>query len=97
MDVILEILRRLTVKGGVGKILEYGGPGVKDLSVTERATITNMGAELGATTSIFPSDKRTKTFLEVPGKRSGLESSFTLIRMPNMLISSRSISMRSNR
>jgi len=63
MDVILEILRKLTVKGGVGKILEYGGPGVKDLSVPERATITNMGAELGATTSVFPSDKRTRFFL----------------------------------
>lgn len=64
MDVILELLRRLTVKGGVGKILEYSGEGVKDLSVTERATITNMGAELGATTSIFPSDGITKAFLE---------------------------------
>jgi aconitate hydratase len=64
MDVILEILRRLTVKGGVGKILEYGGPGINDLSVTERATITNMGAELGATTSIFPSDERTKKYLQ---------------------------------
>jgi len=63
MDVILDILRRVTVRGGVGKILEYGGPGVKDLSVPERATITNMGAELGATTSIFPSDKRTRFFL----------------------------------
>ncbi len=63
MDVILEILRRLTVKGGVGKIMEYGGPGVKDLNITERATITNMGAELGATTSIFPSDKKTKQYL----------------------------------
>ena len=70
MDVILEILRRLTVKGGVGKILEYGGPGVQDLSVTERATITNMGAELGATTSIFPSDKRTKAFLKSQGRSS---------------------------
>jgi aconitate hydratase len=68
MDVILEILRRLTVKGGVGKILEYGGPGVKDLNVTERATITNMGAELGATTSIFPSDERTKFYLEAIGR-----------------------------
>jgi aconitate hydratase len=65
MDVILEILRRLTVKGGVGKILEYGGAGIKDLSVTERATITNMGAELGATTSIFPSDERTRYHLKV--------------------------------
>ena len=64
MDVILEILRRLTVKGGVGKILEYGGSGIKDLSVTERATITNMGAELGATTSIFPSDERTRYYLK---------------------------------
>lgn len=70
MDVILTILKLLTVKGGVGKILEYGGPGVKDLSVTERATITNMGAELGATTSIFPSDKRTKHFLKAQGRES---------------------------
>jgi len=70
MDVVLEILRRLTVSGGVGKILEYGGPGVKDLSVTERATITNMGAELGATTSIFPSDERTEYFLRAQGRGS---------------------------
>jgi aconitate hydratase len=70
MDVILEILRRLTVKGGVGKILEYGGPGVRELNVTERATITNMGAELGATTSIFPSDKRTRYFLKAQGRES---------------------------
>ncbi|NLM53227.1 MAG: aconitate hydratase [Firmicutes bacterium] len=62
-DVILEVLRRLTVKGGVGKILEYTGEGVKSLTVPERATITNMGAELGATTSIFPSDEITKAFL----------------------------------
>ena len=55
-DVILEVLRRMTVKGGVGKIIEYGGEGVACLSVPQRATITNMGAELGATTSIFPSD-----------------------------------------
>jgi len=68
MDVILEILRRLTVKGGVGRIMEYGGPGVRDLNVTERATITNMGAELGATTSIFPSDRRTKFYLEAVGR-----------------------------
>ena len=68
MDVILEILRRLTVKGGVGKIMEYGGPGVKDLSVPERATITNMGAELGATTSVFPSDKRTQAYLSSVGR-----------------------------
>jgi aconitate hydratase len=70
MDVILEILKRLTVKGGVGKILEYGGRGVNDLSVTERATITNMGAELGSTTSIFPSDKRTKHFLKAQGRET---------------------------
>ncbi len=63
-DVILEVLRRLTVKGGVGKVIEYTGEGVKTLSVPERATITNMGAELGATTSIFPSDEITKEFLK---------------------------------
>jgi len=62
-DVILEILRRLTVKGGVGKVLEYFGNGVRTLSVPERATITNMGAELGATTSIFPNDSVTNAFL----------------------------------
>jgi aconitate hydratase len=70
MDVILEILRRLTVKGGVGKIMEYGGPGVKDLSLTERATITNMGAELGATTSVFPSDERSKFYLSAAGREA---------------------------
>lgn len=63
-DVILEVLRILTVKGGVGKVIEYTGEGVKTLSVPERATITNMGAELGATTSIFPSDEITKDFLK---------------------------------
>lgn len=62
-DVILEVLRRMSVKGGVGKVIEYTGEGVKSLSVPERATITNMGAELGATTSIFPSDEVTKQFL----------------------------------
>ncbi|MFQ5464702.1 MAG: aconitate hydratase [Thermodesulfobacteriota bacterium] len=62
-DVILELLRRMTVKGGVGKIIEYGGEGIKSLSVPERATITNMGAELGATTSVFPSDEVTREFL----------------------------------
>jgi len=67
-DVILELLRRLTVKGGVGRIFEYGGPGVATLSVPERATITNMGAELGATTSIFPSDRVTRAFLEAQGR-----------------------------
>jgi aconitate hydratase len=70
MDVILEILRKLTVKGGVGKVFEYGGPGVADLNVTERATITNMGAELGATTSIFPSDERTKAYLTAMDRAS---------------------------
>ena len=58
----------MTVKGGVGKIVEYAGEGVKTLSVPERATITNMGAELGATTSIFPSDEATKKFLEAQGR-----------------------------
>jgi aconitate hydratase len=62
-DIILEMLRRFTVDGGVGKAFEYGGPGVKTLTVPERATITNMGAELGATTSIFPSDEVTRAFL----------------------------------
>ncbi len=62
-DIILEVLRIMSVKGGVGKIIEYCGDGVKTLSVPERATITNMGAELGATTSIFPSDEITKNFL----------------------------------
>jgi aconitate hydratase len=68
MDVILTLLKKLTVKGGVGKIFEYGGEGVKDLNVTERATITNMGAELGATTSIFPSDEKTLSFLKAEGR-----------------------------
>ncbi|HEX9062736.1 MAG TPA: aconitate hydratase, partial [Clostridia bacterium] len=68
-DVILEVLRRLTVKGGVGRVIEYAGEGIKTLSVPERATITNMGAELGATTSIFPSDEVTKSFLEAQGRR----------------------------
>ena len=63
-DIILEVLRIMSVKGGVGKIIEYGGEGVKTLSVPERATITNMGAELGATTSVFPSDEITKAFLK---------------------------------
>ena len=67
-DVILEVLRRLDVKGGVGTVLEYFGPGVKTLSVPERATITNMGTETGATTSIFPSDEVTKTFMEAQGR-----------------------------
>ena len=67
-DVILEVLKRLSVKGGVGKVIEYCGEGVKTLSVPERATITNMGAELGATTSIFPSDSITLEFLKAQGR-----------------------------
>ena len=67
-DVILELLRRLSVKGGVGKVMEYTGPGVKTLSIPERATITNMGAELGATTSVFPSDDVTRAFLKAQGR-----------------------------
>ncbi len=69
-DIILELLRRLSVKGGVGKIFEYGGPGIKELTVPERATITNMGAELGATTSIFPSDEQTYMFMKAEGRES---------------------------
>lgn len=67
-DVILYVLQKLTVKGGVGKIVEYTGEGVKTLSVTDRATITNMGAELGATTSLFPSDENTRTYLASQGR-----------------------------
>ena len=69
-DVILEVLRKLSVKGGVNKILEYFGSGVKTLSVPERATITNMGTETGATTSIFPSDEVTKAFLRSQGREN---------------------------
>jgi len=67
-DVILELLRRVDVKGGVGKVYEYFGPGVNSLSVPERATITNMGTETGATTSIFPSDAVTQKFLKAQGR-----------------------------
>ena len=67
-DIILEVLRRMSVKGGVGKIVEYGGDGVKSLTVPERATITNMGAELGASTSIFPSDEITREFMKAQGR-----------------------------
>ena len=67
-DIILEVLRVMTVKGGVGKIIEYAGDALENLSVPERATITNMGAELGATTSIFPSDEVTRRFLEAQGR-----------------------------
>ncbi len=68
-DVILEILRRLSVKGGVGKVLEYFGPGVETLSVPQRATICNMGTETGATSSIFPSDEITRSFLQKQGRK----------------------------
>ncbi|MDR1798226.1 MAG: aconitate hydratase [Clostridiales Family XIII bacterium] len=67
-DVILTVLKELTVKGGVGRIVEYFGEGVRSLSVTDRATITNMGAELGATTSVFPSDERTREYLAQQGR-----------------------------
>ena len=67
-DIILEVLRIMSVKGGVGKIIEYGGDGVKTLTVPERATITNMGAELGATTSVFPADEITEDFLRAQGR-----------------------------
>ncbi len=67
-DIILEVLRRMSVEGGVGKIIEYGGEGVKTLSVPERATITNMGAELGASTSVFPSDEITRAFMKAQGR-----------------------------
>ncbi len=67
-DVILAVLQKMSVKGGVGKIIEYGGEGISTLTVPERATITNMGAELGATTSIFPSDEITREFLEAQGR-----------------------------
>ena len=67
-DVILEVLRIMSVKGGVGKIVEYGGEGVKTLSVPERATITNMGAELGASTSVFPADEITREFMTAQGR-----------------------------
>ncbi|MCJ7803770.1 MAG: aconitate hydratase, partial [Desulfobacterales bacterium] len=68
-DIMLELLRRLTVRGGVGKIFEFGGPGVKALSIPERATIANLGAELGATTTIFPSDAKTLEFLKAQGRK----------------------------
>ena len=67
-DIILYILQQLTVKGGVNKIIEYTGEGISSLSLTDRATICNMGAELGATTSIFPTDKRTKEYLQQQGR-----------------------------
>lgn len=73
-DVILEMLRRLSVKGGVGKIIEYTGPGVASLAVIDRTTITNMGAELGATTSIFPSDEQTRRYLKAQQREEAWQS-----------------------
>jgi len=70
-DIILELLLRLSTRGNVGTVMEYGGPGVSTLSIHERATITNMGAELGVTTSIFPSDEITRDFLRAQGRESG--------------------------
>src|SRR5207253_1658984 len=67
-DVILELLRRLTVRGGTGKIFEYGGPGLPSLLAAQRMTIANMGAELGLTTSVFPSDEVTRSFLTRLGR-----------------------------
>ncbi len=67
-DIILELLRRLSVKGGVGRIMEYGGPGVATLPMADRFTVANMGAELGATTSVFPSDELTRKYLEAQGR-----------------------------
>ncbi len=75
-DIIFAILRQLSVKGGIGRVLEYYGPGVAHLEVPERGTIANMGAELGATTSVFPSDERTRAYL----KRQGREADFTAQR-----------------
>jgi aconitate hydratase len=75
-DIIFDILRRLSVKGGIGRVLEYYGPGVAHLQVPERGTIANMGAELGATTSVFPSDERTRAYL----KRQGREADFAVQR-----------------
>ena len=69
-DIILEVLRRLSVKGGVGRVMEYTGPGVATLTVPERATIANMGAELGATTSVFPSDEVTRAFLKAQDREA---------------------------
>lgn len=73
-DIILEVLRRLSCKGGLGRVIEYGGPGVATLSVPERGTIANMGTELGATTSIFPSDEQTRIFMEAQGRGQDFQS-----------------------
>ena len=78
-DVILELLRRLTVRGGTGKIFEYGGPGLRSLIATQRMTIANMGAELGLTTSIFPSDDVTRSFLTRLGRGDDWRLMATLV------------------
>ncbi len=88
-DVILYILKELSVKGGVGYVIEYSGPGVKELSVTDRATITNMGAELGATTSIFPSDEVTRDFLT----RQGREEDFIYFTADDNAVYDKSITI----
>jgi len=88
-DVILEVLRLISVKGGVGKILEYFGDGVRTLSVPERATITNMGAETGATTSVFPSDEVTRAFLRAQGR----ESDYTALSADPDAVYSKTISI----
>jgi len=69
-DIIIELQRRLTVKGGVGRVMEYGGPAIEQLTVPQRATITNMGAELGATSSLFPADEQTRRFLRAQGREA---------------------------
>lgn len=91
-DVILEVLKHFTVKGGVNKIFEYTGDGVKTLSVPERGTITNMGAELGATTSIFPTDERTLEFLKAQGR----ESDFVELRADEGAVYSEKITINLN-
>lgn len=93
-DLMLELLRRLSVKGGVGYILEYFGPGLEDLDVSERATLTNMGAELGATTSIFPSDALTRAFLRAQRREQDWTEQRT--RTPSTPGRSRSTSESSN-
>ncbi|WP_326910153.1 aconitate hydratase [Sedimentibacter sp. MB31-C6] len=91
-DIILEVLKYFTVKGGVNKIFEYTGEGVKTLSVPERGTITNMGAELGATTSIFPSDERTLEFLKAQGR----EKEFTELKADEEAVYSEKITIDLN-
>ena len=82
MDVSLELLRRLTVRGGVGWIHEFQGPGIRRLSITERATICNLGAELGATTSLFPSDRGDPPFFADPGPGKRMAGTAARPRIP---------------